>query len=267
MIDMHCHSLYGVDDGAQTIEDSVRMLETAASVGFTEVVLTPHYMPYGPWQAPLCTVKKNADILKRVVDKAGIPIKLHLATEIQYEYQIPAQMCGDVYKSFADSCYFMIETQRKGASSEALMRCIKKFGAMGFGTILAHPERYDFVQEDPDILSELVKKGCIIQCNYLSLSGYYGKQTEDCVCALLRKKLVHTMGSDAHQAEGYELYPESAARGVQEAGEAYWNDLMQNNPQKILYSKEKPLLPEPVPITVSSYLGRASTELGSILGH
>lgn len=85
MIDMHNHVLYGVDDGAECLEDSLAMLAEAARVGYTGVVLTPHYMVYQDYTATVRENQVRLAHLERALDEAGIPITLYLGTSPRAE--------------------------------------------------------------------------------------------------------------------------------------------------------------------------------------
>lgn len=236
---MHSHALFGVDDGPQTIEESLQMLEAATQAGFDEIVLTPHYMPNGRWQTDMETIEYNFDFLNRVKDRLGLPVKLYLGSEINYSYSLPELVCENKYKNYADNCYFLLETERSGASAEALIQIIKRFSKMGFSSILAHPERYDFVQDEVDVLEDFIKEGCVIQSNYLSLIDYYRKPTRDTLIQMLNRGYVHTMGSDAHQSEGYELYEKAEAVGKSVAGPRYWKEITRDNPHALIHENRR----------------------------
>lgn len=264
MIDMHSHALFGVDDGPETIEESVQMLEAAIAAGFDEIVLTPHYMPHGKWQPDMETIQYNFDFLNRVKDKLGLPVKLYLGSEINYSYFLPDLICENKYKNYADNCYFLLETERRGASAEALIQTVKRFNDLGFSCILAHPERYDFIQDEVEVLEDFIKEGCLIQSNYLSLIDYYKKPTKDTLIQMLNKGYVHTLGSDAHQSEGYELYSKAQAIGKSVAGPKYWKEITEDNPYTLIHENKR-IIPERhgIKTTYSSSLG--NVDLSTIL--
>lgn len=261
MIDMHNHILFGTDDGPETIEESVRMVEAAVEAGFDRLMLTPHYFPNGPYLKTAAENQEKFDLLSKVVERAGIQATLYLGNEIMYAYQVPDLICSSDFKSLGNTCYFLLETQRRGATAEGLLGVVRKLENMGFYSIFAHPERVDFVQEEPEILNDFIRRGCLIQCNYLSLTDYYGPMPEKTMKELLKMKLVHTLGSDAHQKEAYELWDQAQESGRTAAGEEYWKQITVDNPEKIL-SGEK-LVPEagPVSMTVSSYLGKTDLNI------
>ena len=244
MIDMHNHVLFGVDDGAQCIEDSVAMLDTAKSVGFTGAVLTPHYMCYQNFTSPVAENEKRLAQLKEVIRRLGLEMELYLGSELLYEYKLGDLLDTGAFKPLGNTRYFLVETIRHGGSEASLMNFINRLKAAGYETVFAHPERYDFIQEDPNVLLDFMKKGCLIQSNYLSLTGYYGAKAKDTLKIMLAHDMVQLMGSDAHQAEGYALYPNAEAEGVAIVGEEKWQEIVCTNP-KILLSGERKLVPAP----------------------
>lgn len=104
--------------------------------------------------------------------------------------------------------------------------------------VLAHPERYTFMQQEPELISELVEKGVLLQCNYASIIGYYGKKAEIIVRKLLENDMVHFLGSDVHRANTiYRRMPEilRKLRGI--IGAAKLKELTTTNPKLALQNK------------------------------
>ncbi|MDD4691736.1 tyrosine-protein phosphatase [Eubacterium aggregans] len=234
MIDMHNHVLYGVDDGAECLEDSLAMLAEAARVGYTGVVLTPHYMVYQDYTATVRENQVRLAHLERALDEAGIPITLYLGSELFYDYELVGRIGTGAFKTLGDSPYYLVETGRQGGTALGIQNFMGKLKISGGKTILAHPERYDFVQEDPNVLLEFMAAGTLIQSNYLSLIGYYGGATQRTLETMLSHDMVQLLGSDAHQSEGYALYPEAADAGITLVGKEKWQDLVCVNPEKVI---------------------------------
>lgn len=256
MIDIHNHILYDTDDGPDQIEESVRMIEEAIDQGFDTLILSPHYFPNGPYLKTVAENQEKFDFLCRVVDKAGLPVKLYLGNEIMNAYRVPEMVCENVYKTMGDTCYFMLETQRKGASAESLLNTVRKFEQMGFSSLFAHPERIDFVQEEPSVLEDFIKRGCLIQINYLSLTGYYGEASRQAAEEILRLGLAHFAASDAHQKEQFSYYPQAEEAALKIVSAETWDELTRTNPLKLLNGEPITDKHQPVRMTVSSYIAR-----------
>ncbi|MEG0495757.1 MAG: CpsB/CapC family capsule biosynthesis tyrosine phosphatase [Eubacterium sp.] len=234
MIDMHNHVLYGVDDGAKTMEDSIEMLKKAKDVGFSGVVLTPHYMCYHHFTSTVAENEVRFNALKAEIERIGLNMDLYLGSEHLYEYKLNALIDTGAFKTLGESPYFLVETIRHGGTAIGIENFMLNLQSKGYKTIFAHPERYDFVQEDPNILMEFMNRGCLIQSNYLSLTGYYGEPSKRTLETLLTHDMVQLMGSDAHQIEGYALYPQAEKLGIDLIGVEKWNAMMCVNPECIL---------------------------------
>lgn len=231
MIDMHSHVLFGVDDGAQTLSDALAMIDAAADAGFDTLVLTPHYMTYKNYTS---SPADNAAILDEIREKAPKDVTLVLGNELLYDYKLREAFETGAIRAIGDTDYYLIETTRLSGSAMALQAFMHFLHKHGKKTILAHPERYDFVHDDPNVLLDFMQAGTLIQSNYLSLIDYYDRATTKALKIMLEHNMVQLMGSDAHQTEGYELYPRAEKVGVALVGEAKWRELFEDNPRKVL---------------------------------
>jgi protein-tyrosine phosphatase len=245
MIDMHNHVLYGVDDGAENLTDSLAMIEAAVSAGFDTLVLTPHYMTYrGYTAAPEFCNQRKAEIETALL-KNRVPVRLIAGNELLYDYDLLRAFDAGKFQPIGATDYYLIETTRQGGSALALQNFMHQLHRMGKKTILAHPERYDFVQDDPNVLLDFMAAGTLIQGNYLSLLDYYDHATTAAFKIMLEHQMVQLVASDAHQAEGYALYPEAAAVGREMVGEEAWQRLTTVHPRAVLANEKIP--PRPVP--------------------
>ena len=237
MIDMHCHVLYGVDDGAECLEDSLAMLKEAQKMGYKGVVLTPHYMLCRNFTSSVHENMDRVAILKKALREADMDLDIYLGSELYYDYALVEKIGTGEFKTLGDSPYYLVETGREGGTSLGMQNFIQKLKFSGGKSILAHPERYDFIQDDPNILLDFISNGTLIQSNYLSLVGYYGSVAQKTLEIMLKHNMVQLLGSDAHQVEGYELYPEAKAAGLKLVGEDKWNELTSINPEKVVLGK------------------------------
>lgn len=231
MIDMHSHILCGVDDGAQTLDESLAMIDLAAETGFDTLVLTPHYMSYKNYTS---SPEQNEAILDTIRANARKDVTLVLGNELLYDYKLRQAYENHAFRAIGDTDYYLIETTREGGSAIALQSFMHYLHKHGKKTILAHPERYDFVHDDPNVLLDFMEQGTLIQSNYLSLIDYYDRATTRTLKIMLEHDMVQLMGSDAHQTEGYELYPRAEKVGKALIGDEKWHTLFETNPRKVL---------------------------------
>lgn len=201
MIDIHCHLLNNVDDGAKTLEETLEGLKLAQKSGFTDIILTPHYID-DYYNNDKNLIEKKIEELKKEIVKNNILINIHQGNEIYF--------CDDLAKllnmnnapsTLAGSRYVLFELPFNNKLF-SLTDEITKLKKSGYIPILAHPERYSFVQENPECLKELVELGVLIQSNFGSIIGQYGKTAKKTLKILLKNNMVHFLASDTH-SKGY----------------------------------------------------------------
>ena len=220
MIDIHTHVLYGIDDGSPTIENSLEMLRVAERIGFRGVVLTPHYMSY-------------TNFVSRVTEN----IQLFLGNELYYEPDMIQMVEAGEFTTLNKSNYFLVETMRHDSSVEHLQEFLYRLQAKGYSTILAHPERYDFVRENPNVLLDFIDKGTYIQTNALSLTGFYGSASKETAEIMLEHNMVQFLASDAHRVKSYELMERALERAEEIVGRKKFEQIMNLNPAIVLSNK------------------------------
>lgn len=252
MVDLHCHILYQTDDGPSSIEESIRMIEKAVEAGFTDLVLTPHYFPNGPYLKTAQENREKFEILRLVSQRAGLPVNLYLGNEVMNAFKVPALFEEGTVLPLGQTHYALIETGRKGTSEEALLTTIKKLDQAGLTAIFAHPERIDFVKEDPQTLKNFMRRGCLVQMNYLSLIGYYGEDVRRTAEELLRNGVVQLIGSDAHQADAYEWWAQAREEGSRILGEEKFLRILENG-RKVIQGEAVLSRPGSPKATVSAF--------------
>lgn len=245
MIDLHNHILFGADDGAQTIEESMALLKAAKAAGFSGAVLTPHFMLCRNFVKTIEENQKAFDGIKSRMSVIDPDFKLYLGSELYYDYRLVSLMGKGCFTTLGDTPYYLVETGRQGGTALGIQNFMLKLEQAGGKTILAHPERYDFVQEDPNVVMEFIERGTLIQSNYLSLTDYYGKDTQETMKILLEHNMVQLMGSDAHQPEAYELYSEAKAVGEAIVGKDKWYEITEVNSHRLMAGEA--ITPSPTP--------------------
>lgn len=197
MIDIHTHILSNVDDGASNMACSLQALRAAERAGFTDIILTPHYIPEY-YENTVDITEELINNLKEQTYKGNIIINLHEGNEIY--------MCDDLVElvenkklyTLAGSRYVLFElplTHKLFITNNVITQLI----ANNYIPILAHPERYEFIQENPNDLIDLINSGVRVQVNYASITGRYGKTAQKTAIQLLKHKMVHFLGTDTHR--------------------------------------------------------------------
>lgn len=212
MIDIHSHIIPNIDDGSNGTKESYDMLKKAYEVGFTEIITTSHYIEE--------TYVTNSNARNAILEKLNqyakennINIKLHNGSEIYITLNMTNLLEQNEASTLANSKYVLFELPMNN-NVIYLKECIFELKSKGYVPIIAHPERYRIVQQNPNIVEEWVKIGAYMQCNYTSIIGNYGNTAKKTLKKLLKNNLVHFLGSDAHSAEGY-TYIEKCAKKIQ----------------------------------------------------
>ena len=234
--DIHCHLLPGIDDGSNSIEESIEILRRAEKEGVSEIVLTPHYIENTRYNCNNKNKKESFEILIKAIRQAGINIKLYLGNENYMSNNFIELLNNDEIMTINNSRYLLFEfplSQPYKNSKDYLYELVTK----GYVPILAHPERYRDFQKNPSLVEEYTRMGILLQGNYKSLLGKYGRKAKKTLKILLKKDLITFLGSDIHHIEDYEL--EKAIKKIKRIvkDENRVVDILSNNFDKVITNK------------------------------
>lgn len=195
LTDWHSHILPGVDDGVENIEDSLSILAEYERMGIESVWLTPHIMEDVP-NSPRALKARFAQLSERYDG----PVKLHLAAENMIDRLFIDRLeSGDLLPIGSKGNMLLVETSYFNAPYN-LNKTLEKIKSKGFHPLLAHPERYNYMESISDY-EQLKKLGVLFQLNMLSLTGFYGKIAKDKAHRLLKMGMYDAVGSDIHRPE------------------------------------------------------------------
>ena len=233
-IDIHSHILPGVDDGAENLEMSLKMLQIAQTEGIRRIILTPHNKPMRHNVGPE-SMGRRMEELQEALDQSGMEIRLYAGSEIYYRSDIVELLDNGKVCSMAGSDYVLIEFNPMD-DYDYIRGGIYQLMAGGYKPILAHAERYKCVSASVQKAEELVSMGCYIQLNAGSVMGNFGYVTRHFCKQVLKKQLVHFVATDAHRADGKRApYIEECARYIKKHfGEEYMRLLLQVHPAKVI---------------------------------
>lgn len=238
MIDIHSHILNNVDDGANSLDNTLQILTKAEKAGFSDIILTPHYIE-GYYENTRQLIHEKIKPLKQVLYKEELAITLHQGNEIFLTENTPRLIEELQVSTLANGRYVLFEIPftSKMLNLEQIMYNLIDLGCI---PIIAHPERYTFIQENPANIIPLIKMGVLVQCNYGSFVGSYGKAAKNTAEILLENKLVHFLGTDTHrQGYIYDNIDQILRRLENVSGdERYINELTTINPKKVLEDED-----------------------------
>ena len=198
MIDMHTHILPNIDDGSESMEETIKMLKEAKEAGFTDIITTSHYIE----NSYDITKRERKNIINEIKSKSDIEninIKLYNGAEAYISNNIYELIEKEELPTLNNSKYLLMELPMNNKVLY-LDNVIYSLESKGITPIIAHPERYSYVQNDIKFVEELVERGVLFQSNYGSIIGKYGNDASKCAKKLLKKKLIHFLGTDTHKS-------------------------------------------------------------------
>lgn len=190
--DWHCHILPGVDDGVESLDESLLILSQYEQLGIKKVWLTPHIMEDIP--NTTANLRERFDELKTAYQGN---IELNLAAENMMDGLFAERLAaGDVLPIGDEKNTLLVETSYFNAPT-GLLDTLESITKAGYYPLIAHPERYTYVY-DMDTYRQWKQLGAKLQLNLFSLSGHYGSEAKDKAEALLKNGMYDRVGSDLH---------------------------------------------------------------------
>lgn len=194
--DLHSHLLPGIDDGVKDLEQAISIIKQMYELGYRKFIITPHIMnDFFPNNPKI--IREKLKELTEELKFLEIPVKVEAAAEYYLDdyllYMLDRQ---DELLPFGED-YFLFETSFIN-EPVYLREILFRVTALGLKPVLAHPERYLYLQNNPDLVEELVERGVLLQVNILSLAGYYSAEAKKMAEKLIDKQWIHFLGSDCH---------------------------------------------------------------------
>ena len=240
MIDLHSHILPGMDDGAQSLQDSLAMARMAVDSGITAMVATPHCVDdrrneaHGAWM-----------LLREALHENEIPLHLFLGMEIFGTHDTARMLQDGELLTLNASRYPLIEFSFRSDGEEET-NILYSVCKAGFRPVVAHPERYAYIQENPQILNTWCKMGCLLQVNRGSLVGRFGHRAQELSVELVKRNFITAIASDAHSYRLRTPWMKDVRHLLaQEISREYSRLLLHDNPKKIIKNEDiHPAQPE-----------------------
>lgn len=251
MIDFHTHILPKVDDGANCIDETIKMLKEAKMAGFNTIILTSHYIR-NHFDVNVKDRLKLVEEIKPMLKENKIDIDLILGNEMYFSDSISEFIKSNEACSINNTKYVLFELPFN-IKPNNLYDVIYSMLQNKFVPILAHPERYRFVWENPNLVKDLIEKGVLIQSNFGSFIGQYGKKAQILVKKFLKNDMVHFLGTDAHRKNTiYLRIPEILTKMEKYISKEKLEMLTKTNPKLVLGNKDIDIL-EPKEIKISIF--------------
>lgn len=261
MIDLHCHILPRLDDGPDIVAESVDMCKQAIADGTTDIVATPHFFD----ERHDVNLELRDIYLKKInafLQKRGLPLRLHPGAEVRLVPKLGKLLRAPHRLCINQSRYMLIELP--SVLPHTLDDELYDLQLQGCVPILAHPERYEYIQRNPDFLLHLVSSGVLSQITAQSLLGGFGEKCRRCAELLVHNRTAHFVASDAHSSSARPpLLAAARARIEHIAGHIEARAMFEERPRAVLRNRPVDIqspLPS-TPRTISDLVERLATLL------
>jgi protein-tyrosine phosphatase len=240
MVDIHCHLLPGLDDGADTFEESLAMAEMAIEDGITHVVGTPHSNEQFVFDPDL--IRRRRDELQ---EKIGGRLILATGCDCHFSFENLQDIEINRTKyTINQKNYLLVEFNDFSIPPNA-GETLHHLQLLGIAPIITHPERNPLIRTDPDRLCRWLHQGCYVQITAMSILGKFGETAKKMAEDWLDKDMVHFFASDAHDTQRRplrmrEAFQTVAARRGTQVAEALFRD----NPLAAFEGRPLPYAPE-----------------------
>jgi len=214
MIDLHCHILPELDDGAKHMTESLEMARQAVDEGITTIIATPHHK-HEKYDNEAHIVIDCARKLQESLDRENIPLKVVPGQEVRLYGEILEDLESGRVIGLQEGKYVLIEFPSNHIPRFA-EQIIYDLQLKGFTPIIAHPERNGEIMQNSDLLYKLVKRGALAQITAGSLVGKFEKKIQKFSFDLIEARLAHVIASDAHNIKTRGFYMRDAYQILQQ---------------------------------------------------
>ncbi len=235
-IDIHCHILPGVDDGAKSMEQTLRLLKEEYSQGVRGVVFTPHFR-IGMFETSAGKVEETFLRVKEEAKKIADDLTLYLGCEFHSTSDMVDMVKKDPRRRMADTKYVLVEFSYASPDTE-IRRQVNELLRWGYRPIIAHAERCASLTDKPGRVEELCQMGAYIQVNAESILGEIGRGVKAFCVKLIRNDLVHFVATDAHnETDRAPNLKKCVQYLTKKFGDDTVRELLIHNPMKMIHNE------------------------------
>ena len=231
--DMHCHLLFGVDDGPKEIEEALTLLRQEYDEGVRTVYLTPHYRK-SMFECPAETIRENFETLRARVKQELPDLRLRLGCEIHVGMDTVQDIKSGRCATMGGTEFVLLEFPEAAEKKYILERCHAVMNK-GYAPVIAHAERCIAIRKDMELLRRLVDMGIYIQMSAGSIIGEDGFFWKQFCKKAMQQDLLHFVGSDAHDLKERKVNIGKCAAYIEKTmGTDYRDQVMRVNPTEIV---------------------------------
>lgn len=197
MIDIHTHILYGIDDGARSLEELLQMAAQAAQQDISRIIATPHHADGRHWN-PGIKIRQLVESANAELRAAQIPTLIYPGQEVRLYRDLLQDLQDSKVLTLNDSRYLLLELPSSRIPNETF-DVLHELSLLGIIPIIAHPERHSEIAADLDKMDKLIQAGALGQVTSHSLSGKFGRKVRQIALEMCKRNLVHFIATDAHR--------------------------------------------------------------------
>ncbi|MDZ4794083.1 MAG: CpsB/CapC family capsule biosynthesis tyrosine phosphatase [Bacteroidota bacterium] len=194
--DMHSHLLPGIDDGSPDMETSLKLIRGMMDLGYTKLVTTPHVM-WDMYKNTTEIIVQKLELLREAVKAAGLIVEINAAAEYFLDDYVEGLIKNGTPLLPISGNMVLVEFSL-AYPSHSLKDILFEMQMQNYQPVIAHPERYIYLEKNKEFYEELKDIGCLFQLNLLSLAGYYGKTPQLLAEYLIKKGHYDLVGTDLH---------------------------------------------------------------------
>ena len=195
-VDMHSHLLPGIDDGSPDMETSLSLIKGMMELGYSKLITTPHIL-WDMYKNTSEIILQKLELVREAVKKEGLNVEINAAAEYFLDDHVGEMVKNKIPLLTVNGNMVLVEFSM-AYPSHGLKDILFDMQMQNYQPVIAHPERYIYLDQNKEFYEELKDIGCLFQLNLLSLGGYYGKSSQELALYLMRKGHYNLIGTDLH---------------------------------------------------------------------
>ena len=252
MIDIHCHLLPGIDDGAKSPEDTLVMLKSAVTEGITTIAVSPHHNLEYNNERPLILEKVKE--VRKIVNENHLPIEILPGQEVRIYGDLLKDYAADKLVTSTDNSHYMLVEFPSDHAPRYAKEMFYEMKLEGLQPVLVHPERNTGIIEQPNLLYEYIEQGVLSQITASSITGHFGKKIQKFTFQLIEHNLTHFIASDAHNVTSRAFKMKEAFEQIRDEFDTELAIYYEDNAEAVI--ADKMIYPQPAsPLKIKKFLG------------
>ena len=206
--DMHSHLIPGIDDGSPDMETSLQLIRGMKELGYSKLITTPHIM-WDMYKNTREDILQRLEQLRAAVKAESLDIEIEAAAEYFLDDHVEALIKNNEPLLTMGENMVLVEFSL-AQPSMSLKDILFAMQMQGYLPVIAHPERYIYLEKNKELYQDLKDIGCLFQLNLLSLTNYYGRSAHELAQYLIKKEFYDLVGSDIHHFRHIEALQDPA---------------------------------------------------------